>query len=268
MNLKKIFLGIIIGSVFGIIVVLIMVITYNKSRGKDREGFQLVSNDAKNTEEVRLQQVLVYGDYINLDSTDYILIPLGAQTIEENSGVDKKSNDGFLPYDESFKSYKYNFSSLNFSDYNNIIFYNKRSDSTHLLLEKPAIISKFYFPYYDENYVGEKFWFLIYGIHDHDSNADGYINSDDAEVVFMSDLSGENKTQITPENTQLIDWFVDNDSKTLLLKVRKDSNKDNLFNYYDEIEIFKTSIDNPGMGSQIINQDLRNNIHEILNKIR
>jgi len=270
MNVKKLFLGIIIGGIFGVIVVLIMVIVYNKSRDEQRKGIQLVNNDSTSTDEVRTQQILVYGDYINLDSTDFLLIPLGMKTVESenNRGLKSKSEEEYVAYDESFKSYKYNFYSLNFGNYNNIIFFNKKTDSTHLLMKEPAIITQFYFPYYNEEYKGEKYWFLLFGVKDHDSNTDGYINSDDAETIYITDLSGNNRTQITPDNTQLIDWFIDEESNNILMKIREDSNKDGKFTFHDDIEIIKTPIINPSVGVQIINDAMRKDIKKILNKIK
>lgn len=270
MNAKKLILGIIIGSIFGVIVVLIMVIVYNKSREEQRKGIQLVTNDSLPADEIHKQQILVYGDYINLDSTDYILIPLGMKTIEseEIRGLKSKSSDEYIAYDESFTNYKYNFYSLNFSNYNNIIFFNKKTDDTHLLLKEPAIITQFYFPYYNKEYSGPKYWFLLFGVRNHDSNADGYINTDDAETVYITDLSGSNKVQITPDNSQLIDWFIDEESNNILMKIREDSNKDGKYTFHDDIEILKTSILNSSIGTQIINESMRKDIMKILNKIK
>jgi hypothetical protein len=168
----------------------------------------------------------------------------------------------------NFQSYKYNFYSLNFENCNNIIFYNKKTEDTHLLLQKPAIISQFYFPYYDKEYTGKRYWFILLGIREDDSNADGYINGDDAEKVYVADLSGANMIQVTPDNTQLIDWYIDKATNNILMKVRYDSNNDQKFNNYDDVDILKTKIDNLSEGSPIINKEIKNNIQGILNKIK
>jgi len=269
MNTKKLILGILIGGIFGVIVVLIMVIAYDRNKNKKLDGFQIVADSVSN-EQVKLQQILVYGDYANLDSTDYLLIPLGMQTVEtdEGRGGKLKSADEYLPYDESFKVYKYNFSSFNFADYNNIVFYNKKTDSTHILLYTPAVISQFYFPSYDENYKGKKHWFLIMAVREIDTNTDGYINSLDEENVYITDMDGKNKIQISPNKSQLIDWFIDESTNSILLKVREDSNKDNMFTILDDIEIVKTSIDSPSIGNEIISKKLKKDISRILRKIK
>jgi len=269
MNGKKLVLGIIIGGIFGVIVVLIMVIAYDRNKNKKQDGFQIVADSISN-EQVKLQQILVYGDYANLDSTDYLLIPLGMQTVEIDEGrrVKSKSAEEYLPYDESFKSYKYNFSSFNFTDYNNIVFYNKKTDSTHILLYTPAIISQFYFPCSNENYTGKKYWFLLMAVREIDTNTDGYINSLDEENVYIADMNGKNKVQISPNKSQLIDWFVDEETNSVLLKIREDSNKDNMFTVLDDIEIVKISIYAPGIGKEIISKKLKMDISRILRKIK
>jgi hypothetical protein len=268
--MKKLILGIVIGGIVGAVLILLVIVVFNKARTDNREGIQLVTNDSTATHNQKNQQLLVYGEYMDLDSTDYLLIPLGMKTAEdvEDKGLRSKSADEYSSYTGSYRSYKYNFYSLDFGNCNNIIFYNKRTDETHLLLQKPAIVSQFYFPYYNKEYTGDKYYFILLGIREDDSNADGYINSEDAERVYLADLSGKNMVQITPDNTQLVDWFIDPATNNILMKVRLDTNKDQKFNYYDEIEIMKTSISAPAQGKVIIGDEIKSKIRKILEKIK
>lgn len=271
--MKRLILGIIIGGVVGSVLILIIITVMNSGGHNHQNGLHLVTNDTTASNEPKKQQALVYGEYMDLDSTDYLLIPLGMKTLEERGEGGLKIRSGSSDeYDESYSgrysSFKYNFYSLDFSNCNNIIFYNKLNEETHLLLQTPALISEFYFPFYDQAYVGSKYWFLLMGIHDGDSNGDGYINAEDAEKVYISDLSGKHMKQITPENTQLVDWFIDVKTDNILMKVRMDSNKDKKFDGYDEVEILKTSIRNPAMGKEIIGKEIKENIKQILKKIK
>lgn len=268
--MRKLILGIVAGGIIGAVLILVVITLLKSSRNHQEDGLRLVTNDSA-ANEPKKQQVLVYGEYMDLDSTDYLLIPLGMKTLEnqDDKGLRSKSSDEYSDsYAGSYRSYKYNFYTMDFSNCNNIIFYNKRDDATHLLLQRPAIISQFYFPFYDKEYTGEKYYFILLGIREDDSNADGYLNSEDAEKVYLSDLSGKKMTQITPDNTQLVDWFIDPATNNILMKVRFDSNKDQKFNYYDDIEILKTSIDQPEQGKQIIGKEIKYNIKKILKKIK
>ncbi len=267
---SKLILGIIVGGVVGALLVLIFLVFIDGKTGKNRTGIQLVTTDSTKAEDAKNQQVLVYGDYMDLDSTDYLLIPLGMKTLEnvENGGLRSKSADEYSATTSEFRSFKYNFYALSFGNCNNVIFYNKVTEETHLLLQQPAIISQFYFPYYDEEYKGDKYWFILMGIHEYDSNLDGYINEDDAEKVYLTDLSGKTMIPITPDGTQLVDWFIDAKTNTILMKIRPDSNKDLKFNYNDEMEIVKTSISEPSIAKAIIGKEIKSNIKKILKKIK
>lgn len=272
--MKKLILGIIIGGIFGGVLILTVIVLFDNNRNQGQRGLRLVVNDSTKINESKKQQVLVYGDYMDLDSTNFLLIPIGMKTIEDRdervlkirSSEDYSSDNN--NYNSSYRSYKYNFYSLDFGNCNNIIFYNKKTEETHLLLQKPTVISQFYFPHYDKEYSGKKYWFILLGIHEEDTNGDGYINSEDAERVYISDLSGKNLIQITPDNSQLVDWYIDMATNNILMKIRFDSNKDKKYNYLDEIEILKTSISLPSQGKQIISQEIKDSIKKILRQIK
>lgn len=272
--MKRLALGVIIGGIVGAVLILIILFVFDGNRKNGREGLRLVTTDTTKANETAQKQLLVYGDYMSLDSTNYLLIPLGMHAYEEqenrllkNKSVDDYSSSSDT-YNSGYVSYKYNFYALNFTNCNNIIFYNKKTDSTHLLLQKPALLSEFYFPYYTKEYVGKKYWFLLLGIHEQDTNADGYINGDDAELVYLSDLSGKKRVQITPDNTQLVDWYIDEATNNILLKVRVDSDNDLKYTVTDEIEILKTSISKPEKAYPIIGKNIKEDIKKILEQIK
>ncbi len=270
--MKKLILGIVIGGIVGAVLILIVIVVFDNNRGKGQAGLRLVVNDSTKINDSKKVQVLEYGDYMDLDSTNYLLIPLGMKTIEEHEDrvLKIKSAEEYASesYNGNCRLYKYNFYSLEFGSCNNIVFYNKKTDETHLLLQKPAVISKFYFPHYEKEYSGKKYWFILLGIGEDDTNGDGYINNEDAEKVYIADLSGRNLKQITPDNTQLTDWYIDTETNNILMKVRFDSNKDKKFSSSDEIEILKTSIGAPAQGTQVISDEIKNNIKKILVQIK
>lgn len=270
--MKKLALGVIVGGIIGAVLILIIIVVFDTKKRKGQEGLRLVSNDTAKASEPKKQQLLVYGDYMDLDSTNYLLIPLGMKTDEEqeNRLLKNKSSDDYAAenYFSSYRSYKYNFYSLDFGNCNNIIFYNKKTEDSYLLLQKPAVISEFYFPYYSAEYKAKKYWFLLFGIHEKDTNGDGYINDEDAEAVYISNLSGQNMILISPENSQLIDWYIDEATNNILMKVRIDSNNNKKYDPTDDIEILKTAISAPAQGQPIIGDDIKNDIKKILKQIK
>ncbi|HET6226537.1 MAG TPA: hypothetical protein VFF27_09680 [Bacteroidia bacterium] len=273
--MKKLILATITGGIVGAVIILFFMFVFDVNKKKKEEGLRLITNDSTENTKEHKAKMLVYGDYKDLDSTDYMLIPLGMKTLEggqKRIGSSSINASTTAAEEETpagdYESYKYNFYSLQFENCNNIIFYNKKTEETHLLLQKPAIISEFYFPYPDKKYKWKKYSFLLLGIREDDSNADGYINDEDAEKVYTADLSGQNMIQINPDNTQLMDWYIDSTTNNILLKVRYDSNKDQKYNAYDDVDILKTQINNFSKGSAIINPEIKENIQGILNKIK
>lgn len=271
--MKKLAFGVITGGIIGAVLILVIMVIFDTNRKKSQEGIRLVVRDtAKTNNEPKKPQQLVYGDYMDLDSTNYLLIPLGMKSDEdeENRLLKNRSSDVSLSdgYISSYRSYKYNFYSLDFGNCNNIIFYNKKTDETHLLLQKPAVISQFYFPYYSKEYTAKKYWFLLLGIHEQDTNGDSYINNEDAEKVYISNLSGQNMIQLVPDNSQLIDWYIDEATNNILMKIRIDSNNDKKFTAIDDIEILKIAISSPEQGKPIIGDDIKGEIKKILEQIK
>jgi len=271
--MKKLVLGIIIGGIIGAVLILLVMVIFEKNRRHEQNGLRLITiKDSAKIKEPKKLQALVYGNFMDVDSTDYLLIPIGTKTVEDHEGslIKIKSSDDYSSgsINGNYRNYKYNFYSLDFGNCNNIIFYNKKTDETHLLLKTPAIISQFYFPHYNKEYDGKKYWFLLIAIGESDTNSDGYINNEDAEKVYITDLSGNNMTPITPDNSQLIDWYIDMPTNNILMKVRIDSNNDKKFNDNDEIKILKTSIRSPSLGEQIISDEIQDSIKKILGEIK
>ena len=129
MNSKRLILGIVIGGIVGAVLVLLVMVLFENNRSDNKGGLRLVTNDSTTTTESKNQQILVYGDYMDLDSTDYLLIPLGMKVVDgkEDMSLRSKSSDEYSDsYTGNYRSYKYNFYTLDFSNCNNIIFYNKK----------------------------------------------------------------------------------------------------------------------------------------------
>ena len=194
--------------------------------------------------------MIVYDDLVIKEESDYILIPVGI------SPDNNEQREGLF----SRKSIK----SKNFY---NIIFYNKKNAKTNLLLNKSAIIKSFNFLEIDAQQktditettettekIQKNFW--LYRIIKTDTNQDGKLNNLDANIGYISDLSGRNLRQITPGNTQLLDWSVLPAQGEILLKVLNDSDQDQKFTEKDKTDFIKVNLNNPKIGTNLINNQL------------
>lgn len=189
------------------------------------------------------QPKIIYGDLVVKEQSDYLMIPVSIK--------DKNSNRGsFL--DSSGYSEKE-------SQFYNIIFYHKQDGKTHLLLNKKAVINSFDF--IERKQTGKpttRFW--LYRIIENDTNKDDKVNSQDATIGYLSDASGKNIQQITPNNTQLISWNFVQSQGAIFIKIIKDSDNDNKFTETDKTNFLKVNLDKPEEGSEIINDQIEQEI--------
>ena len=210
-------------------------------------AFSCDSNSNRNTEQTKAnttakpntKQNINYGDLIIKEQSDYVMIPV--TSTEQNSNKD--SNYGLSR--SSGRDYKiYNF-----------IFYRKQDGETHLLLKKKAIINSFDF--LETKILGKtptRLW--LYKILEQDTNADKKLNFEDAIVGYISDLSGKNLVQVTPNNSQILNWVIIKSQNALFLKIIKDSDNDKKFTENDKTNFIRVNLDKPAMGTEIISEQI------------
>ena len=194
-------------------------------------------------------KTIIYGDLNISEKSDYIMIPV---TLSENSNTTKDSlfrNPSSSEYDRK-------------SFFDNIIFYRKQDGESHLLLNKPAKIASF--DTLEKKEPGKpSTYFLLYKIIETDTNADKKINYEDANIGYLSDLSGKNLQQITPNNTQMVNWTIVQSIGSIFVRIVKDSNNDKKFTETDETTYIKVSLDKPSIGTEIISHQIKQQIKSI-----
>lgn len=179
--------------------------------------------------------------------SDYVVIPLGLKTdrafevIRDLSRSKSYKSDPFLT--------------------TNLIFHHKETGSSHLLLDRKAIISQFEdlsvltedrdkgkskgisisngksettVTPKEANESQEKLPQLwLYKIIEKDTNADERLTDKDAILGYLSDRAGKNLQAITPKDSQLLNWQLFREDNILLLEVKEDSNRDREFTETD-----------------------------------
>ncbi|MGF1933831.1 MAG: hypothetical protein RM347_005450 [Nostoc sp. ChiQUE02] len=199
---------------------------------------------AKATDKPKPQPNLVYGDLIIKDQSDYLMIPVTLTEQNEDKGIDLKIS----------RSYERNNQLLY-----NLIFYRKQDGEAHLLLNKKAIINSFdLLEVKAVNKPNTRVW--LYKIIDQDTNTDNKLSSEDAIIGYLSDLSGNNLQQITPNNTRIISWVIVPSQNAIFLKIIKDSDNDKKFTAEDKTNFVRVNLDKPGMGTEIISDQIEQQI--------
>ncbi|MFN6525265.1 hypothetical protein [Nostoc sp. ChiSLP03a] len=203
------------------------------------------AEQAKATEKPKPQQNLIYGDLIIKEQSDYLMIPVSLAEQNEDKGVD-------LNLSRSYESGRNN-------QLYNIIFYQKQGKEAHLLLNKKAIIASFdLLEVKTVNKPTTRVW--LYKIIDQDTNIDKKLNSEDATIGYLSDVSGKNLQQITPNNTRIISWVVVPGQNAIFLKILKDSDNDKKFTKEDKTNFVRVNLDKIGMGTEIISDQIEQEI--------
>ncbi|MBN3923506.1 hypothetical protein [Nostoc sp. NMS4] len=220
-------------------------------------SFSCKSSVSKNAEQVKatdkpkLQPNLIYGDLIIKEQSDYLMIPVSISGQNEDKGLD-------LSLSRSYENERNN-------QLYNIIFYQKQGSEAHLLLNKKAIITSFdLLEVKATNKPTTRVW--LYKIIDQDTNIDKKLNSEDATIGYLSDLSGKNLQQVTPNNTRIISWVLVPSQNAIFLKIIKDSDNDKKFTKEDKTNFVRVNLDKIGMGTEVISDQIEQEIKSYIFK--
>ena len=213
-----------------------------------------------------LKLTVQYEIPLPVEGTDFLIIPVTlakkkqAQERERLREVASSSS-----YDRSIVSDIY---SHYWGPYYNLVFINKKTGESRLLLTKKGYIEGIYLPEkrYDEKEPEKKPTFLILKIATVDTNKDGIINGKDATAGFIASLDGTKLTQVTPDNTQMGWWRYAAESQMLFMEVVRDVNNNRKFNWDDPKAVLSVNILDPKMGQEFVTTEIKNEVETILKK--
>lgn len=132
------------------------------------------------------------------------------------------------------------------TSYWNIIFLNSKTDSSYFLSDKKILITNYAFKYggNDNIEITQKDRYIFYSIISEDYNKDKILNNKDPKYLYISDRKGNNLRQISPDSCDLQNWQFIKSVNKVLLTVKKDRDKNNKFDYKEEITMFEVDIGN------------------------
>ena len=174
---------------------------------------------------------LQFDNPIILDSSDWVLYPLTLEELEEAENGFRSGSYG--------RQYAYW----------NIAFYNTETKETRLLSDNLKMLINSISPKNNNTTIqpgqrnNKNERLIYYSITKTDYNQDKKLNSYDPKYLFVSDLSGQNFKQVSPDNSDLIHWEKIDRTNKILIQVRNDSNNDKKFDYDDEIVSFVYDIE-------------------------
>ena len=180
--------------------------------------------------------------FTEIDSSGILMFPL-------TMGESKGSGDRLLYKD------------MPESNYWNIAFYNSKTAEYNLLSEKKMLIKNYSFKNSSEltNVFSKKY--ISYDIVADDTNGDKfYSDDDDATYLFISDKAGKNFKQISPSNYDLLHWEYVSSSNKIIMRLKKDSDKNKIFDDKDEVTSFIFDIEKGTEATEVFPTDFKNKL--------
>jgi len=189
--------------------------------------FYSLSTLAQKKEEIN------FSDALQIDSSEYFLIP---RLVDESNKDQYGKGKGYTLW----------------GNYSDIFFYNTKTNQTKKLFEgKLALIAPFmtrrnyYYATEKEpdltNNILTKH--ILYSARTDDFNGDKALDSDDPSYLYISNKTGSNLRQITPNGFHVISWTVSKDRKTILVKGQNDKNNNKKFGNGDDELYYRVDLD-------------------------
>lgn len=164
-----------------------------------------------------------YNPPIDLDSTDFYFQPVSVVEVDPRRGIAKS-------FSSSYEEGSDNSTFAEGTCYNLIFFRKSTPVEQHPLLAHSRFVIT---EVSTEKKPAVRWPFLFYTIIKADTDADGLQNDDDASSLFVSDRSGRQLRQLTPDGTRLERRVFLPKTSLVLVEVRPDADRNHRFSYAD-----------------------------------
>jgi hypothetical protein len=188
-----------------------------------------------------------------IDSSKYIIYPLiKDRSTEENYG---SSSSGRA------------------ATYWNLVFYNPSTKEYHLLDTSKMILSSYNngsTSSTDDKAAGKMGFadkFIFYSVITTDFNKDNTLDEDDPKYLYVSDKSGYNFKQISPDNLSITGWYAIKGTTKVIIQTIKDSNNDKKFDQDDEQVPFIYDLAKGGKAEQVFSKDFKQSTKRLYEKL-
>ena len=194
------------------------------------EKSQTINHDETVTTEIKKDssKIEIADLPIIIDSTDYLIHPVGYITDYNSKFSSYSGNRGYTSYSVSNHN-KFSIS----GEFSAIKFQHLKSEKLTALTDKIIEITSINFLEDIRQQTGLQF--LVYTIRDADTNKDGKLNSNDVETLYISTINGKSLKKLTPNLAQIVDWKIVTQLNRLYFKSISDTNKNGEFDKKDKV---------------------------------
>lgn len=167
---------------------------------------------------------------IQMQGTDYLIHPVGDLSIREK-GIKTRYGSSSVN-DLSFTISNYGENEIT-GFLQNLKFQRIDSDSIKALTDKPVLIQTA--TYLKSVSDRTKNQIMVYTMVDMDTNKDGKLDTGDIKALYISQISGDKFTKISPDFQELIDWNLIESKNCLYFRTVEDTNKNGQFDKMDVV---------------------------------
>ncbi|WP_431242856.1 hypothetical protein ACQ9BO_24545 [Flavobacterium sp. P21] len=165
---------------------------------------------------------------IQMEGTNYLIHPVGDLRVYEKGS---KARYGSSSVNDV------SFTISNLGEYEitgylqNLKFQKVDSDSIRPLSDKPVLILTATYLKTVADKTQNKV--MVYTLTDSDTNKDGKIDTGDIKTLYLSNISGENFTKVSPDLQELVDWSLIESKNRLYFRTIEDTNQNGQFDKND-----------------------------------
>ncbi|MFC4635939.1 hypothetical protein ACFO3O_18655 [Dokdonia ponticola] len=210
--------------------------------------------------ENKREQVISYKTARLVDTINTIyIIPVSHKTLNEEEDI---VLNGLLSASGSEYNYEPDFerrySKYVYGDYNNLIVYNKKENTTQKLLNDRANFKDYREEYFNDDIL------LLFKVAEKDTYKDGVINLNDFKSLCIYSFEKEKLEKITLENMDVVDYQFFYGTKELIVRFGVDKNNDGRYTEFNEPSIIKKyNLDTQKL-TDIIDPTLNNELQKTL----
>ena len=167
---------------------------------------------------------------IHMEGTNYLIFPIG-NLKSTNRGLRSSS------YESQDSFIVSNYGEYEITGYlQNLKFQEIGKDTLNSLTDKPVLIQTATYL----KSVSEKIkqQLLVYTLADMDTNKDNKLDTDDIKSLYISDISGNKFTKLSPDFQEVIDWNLIAVSNKLYFRTIEDANKNGEFGKKDVLHYY------------------------------
>lgn len=179
---------------------------------------------------------------INMEGTNYLIFPIGNL---KSTNIGLRTNS----YESQDSFMVSNYGEYEITGYlQNLKFQEIGKDTLTSLTDKPVLIQTATYL----KSVSEKIkqQLLVYTLADMDTNKDNKLDTDDIKSLYISDISGNQFTKLSPDFQELIDWNLIVVSNRLYFRTIEDTSKNGEFEKEDVLHYYFVNLLDKGLKAQ------------------